>query len=249
MHLIQQKIVNLAQNNNLADLTLRKIGEMIGEPGSPQKIKHHLNQLISKGLLRVSSDGKEIKKIEQGVDKTSKMVSLPIRGSANCGQPLLFADDVIEGYLKVSINTLGNNLINKIKDLFVLKAVGNSMNRAEVNGKNNIEDGDFVIIDKNIGNLHNGDYVVSAIDGGANIKKIYVDKPGNQIILASESNQDFPPIYIHQDDYSDYLVCGRVVGVMKKPDEMALMRDVSAQDILSNLGKISKEEVDYYKSL
>lgn len=248
MHIIQQKLLNLAENNNLADLTLRKMGELIQESGSPQKIKHHLNQLISNGLLVVSADSQEIKKIKHGVDESSKIVSLPIRGSANCGQALLFADDYIEGYLKVSLGLLNNNLINKIKDLFVLRAVGNSMNRAAVNGKN-IEDGDFVIVDKNADNPRSGEYVVSAIEGAANIKKFYLDHKNHQIMLLSESNQDFPPIYIHEKDYSNYLVCGRVVGVMKKPDELSLMRDASAQDILNDLGPISKEEVDYYSNL
>ena len=248
MHLIQQKILNLAQNNNLAGLSLRKIGELTNEPGSPQKIKYHLNQLISNGLLVISADGQEIKKIKQGVDENSKIVSLPIRGSANCGQAMLFADDYIEGYLKISLGLLSDNLINKIKDLFVLKAVGNSMNRAAVDGKN-IEDGDFVIIDKNVDNPRSGEYVISAIEGAANIKKFYLDHKNHQIMLLSESNQDFPPIYIHEKDYSDYLVCGRVVGVMKKPDELELMRNVSAQDILKDLGPISKEEVAYYENL
>lgn len=248
MHIIQQKLLNLAENHNLADLTLRKIGELIGETGSPQKIRHHLDQLIGKGLLAMSPDGQKIKKIKQGVDKNSKIVSLPIRGSANCGQALLFADDYIEGYLKVSLSLLGSSLANKIKDLFVLRAVGNSMNRAAINGKN-IEDGDFVIVDKNVANPQSGEYVVSAIEGAANIKKFYLDAKNHQIILLSESSQDFPPTYIHTKDYTDYLVCGRVVGVMKKPDELELMRSASAQDILSDLGPISKEEVNYYENL
>ena len=224
------------------------MGELIQESGSPQKMKHHLNQLISNGLLMVSADGQEIKKIKQGIDESSKIVSLPIRGSVNCGPALLFADDYIEGYLKVSLGLLNNNLINKIKDLFVLKAVGNSMNRAAVNGKN-IEDGDFVIVDKNAANPKSGEYVVSAIEGTANIKKFYLDHKNHQIMLLSESSQNFPPIYIHEDDFTEYVVCGRVVGVMKKPDELELMRNTSAQDILNYLGPIAKEEVDYYKNL
>lgn len=248
MHIIQQKLLNLAENNNLADLTLRKMGESIQESGSPQKIKHHLNQLISNGLLVISADGQEIKKIRQGIDENSNIVSLPIRGSANCGQAMLFADDYIEGYLKISLGLLSDNLINKIKDLFVLKAVGNSMNRATVMGKN-IEDGDFVIVDKNVLKPRNGEYVVSAIEGAANIKKFYLDPQNHQIMLLSESSQDFPPIYIHEKDYTEYVVCGRVVGVMKKPDELELMRNASAQDVLNYLGPISKEEVDYYKNL
>lgn len=246
MHIIQQKILALAKNNKLAGLTLRKIGELIGEKNSPQKIKHHLNQLISKGLLVVSADGKEFRMTKSGIDEKSKLVSLPILGSANCGQALLLADSAVEGYLKVSVSLLGSNLVNKAKDLYVLKAVGNSMNRANINDQN-IEDGDFIIIDKNITSPQNGNYVVSVIDGAANIKRFY--KKDDQIILSSESSQDFPPIYIHKNDYDSYFVCGRVVSIMKKPDELALMRDASAADILGNLGPISKEEMEHYKNL
>ncbi|MFZ3054722.1 MAG: S24 family peptidase [Minisyncoccales bacterium] len=245
MHLIQEKIINLADNRNLSDLTLRKIGELIGEPESPQKIKHHINQLISKGLLTIESDGK-IRKVKGGIGK-SGLISLPILGSANCGQALIFADEKIEGYLKLSRGLFKKSPINNIKNIFVLKAVGNSLNRATINGKN-IEDGDYVIIDKKE-TVRNGDYVVSIIDGAANIKKIYIDKKNDQIILLSESTQDFPPIYISEKDGNSYLVCGKVVDVIKKPDEMALMREASSSDILKNLGSISKEEVEYYENL
>jgi len=93
------------------------------------------------------------------------------------------------------------------------------MNQANVKGKS-IEEGDFVIVEKNQGTPANGDYVVSTIDGLANIKKFIFDEPNKQIILVSESSLDLPPIYIHQDDYSAYLVCGKVVEVIKKPDEL-----------------------------
>lgn len=248
MHIIQQKLLNLAKESNLAGLTLRKIGELISEPGSPQKIKHHLDKLLEKGLLIVSGDGKILKPASGGIDKKSKIVSLPIVGSANCGEALTVADQKVEGYLKISLKILGEKFRSKLKDLFVLRAVGDSMNRANVNGKN-IEEGDYVIAEKIAGQPSNGEYVVSIIDGLANIKKIIIDEKNKQIILKSESSLDLPPIYIHADDYSNYLVCGKVIDVMKKPDEFASMRNASAQDILKNLGPISKEEVDYYESL
>jgi len=246
MHIIQEKLISLADNYNLSDLTLRKIGELVSEPNSPQKIKHHINQLIGRGLLVVSPDGKKIKKAKSGLNK-SGLVSLPILGSANCGQALIFADEKIEGYLKLSRSLLKNDLISKIKEIFVLKAVGNSMNRATIDNKN-IEDGDFVIIKKE-SSIKSGDYVVSVIDEVANIKKLYIDKNNNQIILLSESSQDFPPIYISEKDQAGYLICGKVVDVMKKPDEITLMRDASSSDILKNLGNISEEEVEYYENL
>lgn len=245
MHLVQEKIINLAGGRDLSSLTLRKIGDLIGEQGSPQKIKHHLNQLIGKGLLIVGSDGK-IKKAGRGVGK-SGLVSLPILGSANCGQALIFADERIEGYLKLSRGMIKKGLIDRIEDVFVLKAVGDSMNRTAVNGKN-IEDGDYVIVDKKE-NVRNGDCVVSVIDGTANIKKILFDGKNGRIILLSESSRDFPPIYISEEDKDSYLVCGKVVDVMKKPDEMAAIKDASYSDILKDLGDISKEEVEYYENL
>jgi len=248
MHIIQQKLLNLAKEYNLADLTLRKTGELINEPGSPQKIKHHLDKLMEKGLLIVSGDGKILKPASSGMDEKSNIVSLPIVGSANCGEALIFADQKVEGYLKVSLKILGEKFKDRLSDLFVLRAVGDSMNRANVNQKT-IEDGDYVIAEKETGRPSNGDYVVSIIDGLANIKKIIIDEKNKQIILNSESSLDLPPIYIHADDYSNYLVCGKVVDVMKKPDELLLMRNESAKDILKNLGPISKEEVNYYENL
>jgi SOS-response transcriptional repressor LexA len=247
IHLTQQKLLILAKEQNLAGLTLRKIGELVDEPGSPQKIKHHLDKLIEKGLLLRSIDEKTLTLAGAGLDEKSKLISLPIIGSANCGEAAVCADQKVEGYLKISLGVLENSLKNKISSLFVLRAVGNSMNRANVNDKN-IEEGDFVIVEKNQSPA-NGDYIVSTIEGLANIKKFMFDKQSGQIILISESSLDLPPIYIHKDDYSDYFVCGKVVDVIKKPDELASLRDFSGKDILKELGLISKEDYDYYEKL
>lgn len=51
MHDTQIKILQLAKNTNISNLTLRKIGELIGVE-HPQKIQHHLTQLERKGLLQ-----------------------------------------------------------------------------------------------------------------------------------------------------------------------------------------------------
>jgi len=248
MHKIQQKILKLAESQNLASLTLRKIGQMIHEPGSPQKIKHHLNKLVENGLLIMSVDGKRIKKISSGINDKTKLISLPIYGSANCGQALEIADNYIQGYLKVSKSILGPKLIKKIKNLFVVKAVGSSMNKANVDDKN-IEDGDYVIIDETQKIPHNDDYVVSLIDGAANIKKIFMDNEKQQIVLLSESTFNIIPIYIHEHDLNDYSICGTVVKVMKGPDEFKSWQNVAGIDTLKNLGKMSEKEYQYYMNL
>jgi len=54
LHPIQEKIFNLIENEELDTdkITLRKIGEHIGTK-SPQKVKHHLNQLVRYGYLNI----------------------------------------------------------------------------------------------------------------------------------------------------------------------------------------------------
>jgi len=248
MHIIQQKILNLAKDRNLAELTLRGIGNLISEPDSPQKIKHHLNQLMQKGLLLASANGKKLVPATTGMDKKSKIISLPIIGAANCGEALTFADEKIEGYLKVSLHTLESGLARRPGDLYVLRAIGDSMNRANVRGKS-IEEGDYVVINKRVKSPDNGDYVVSVIDGLSNIKRFHDDPKNNQIVLFSESTIDFAPIYIHKSDFTNYLISGIVVDVFKKPNKETLWQDAAGSDAIKELGEMSKEEFDYYNNL
>ncbi|MBU0660661.1 hypothetical protein KKG22_00610 [Patescibacteria group bacterium] len=247
MHHIQEKILRLIDTEDVSDLSLRDIAGKIGETGSPQKIKHHINQLAKKGFIKINPKDKRIQKIDNGMNKESNVISLPILGSANCGQALVFAENNIKGYLKVTKGILGD-LIQDIADLFVLRAVGSSMTRSNILN-NSIEDGDYVIVNKKNYTPKSGDYVVSIIDGVANIKKLFIDYKNNQIILLSESNQDIAPMYIHENDLDDYLIAGQVVLVMKEPENLDDFMNISASDILKDLGHMSKEEHDYYMNL
>ena len=112
---------------------------MISEKGSPQKIKHHLSKLIEAGLLLVSAEGDKIIKTKAGVNEKDghRLISLPILGDANCGQALSFADNVlVSEFVKVSVGVIGRSLAKRIKDIFVLRAVGDSMNKAEIPTEN-----------------------------------------------------------------------------------------------------------------
>lgn len=213
MHEIQKKLFKLVQEKNLAQYTLREIAEMVGET-SPQKIKHHLQQLEKRGLIRIDKAKGVIQKTGTswvGDPKAkTKLVAIPIVGTANAGPARAIAEENIEGFLRVSGSLLKHRAS---RHLFALKVDGPSMNRVEIDGKR-IEDGDYAIIDHENKNPRNGDIVLSIIDGAANIKKFYRDEDGN-IVLASDSTQDFPPIYIHKND--DYMINGKVVQVIKKP--------------------------------
>lgn len=208
MHAIQEKLLKLLNSKPLQGQTLRQIGDLIGET-SPQKIKHHLEQLQERGLIQIDKTKKEIKRITSDMLTDSVFVSVPIIGSANCGPATIFANENIEGYLKLS-----PSLLQKHNQIFALRAHGISMNRAEVNGKT-IEDGDYLIIDSSDTNPNNGDIVLSVIDDMANIKKYVWDEENNQVVLVSQSSRDIPPIYIHADD--SFFINGKVVQIIKKP--------------------------------
>jgi SOS-response transcriptional repressor LexA len=158
------------------------------------------------------------------------------------------ADDKIQGYLKISPSILKEKFRKKINDLYILKAIGYSMNRANIND-NNIEQGDYLIIDKSQNIPENNDYVVSVIDGAANIKKFYADKINQRIILKSESTNDFAPIYIHANDLKQYAICGKVIEVLKEPDDFKSWENAGLSDTLKALGPMSNEEHSYYMNL
>ena len=210
MHIIQRKILEASKNCNLGALSLRGIANLVGEE-HPQKIKFHLGQLKKKGLINIDTKKKKIVAVANSSASNNGLIAIPILGSANCGKAMLWAEERIEGFLKVS-----SKIIKKKKGIFALRAVGNSLNQANIDGKA-VDDGDYVIVDSEARNPSNGNYVVSVIDGLANIKKFYWDDANDQVVLYSESDQHLAPIFIHPDDINDYLVGGIVVNVLKKP--------------------------------
>jgi len=210
MHTIQEKILKISAGRNLADMSLREIGKLIGEP-SAQKIKHHLLQLEKNSLIQMDRLAKVMVKTRPGQLYRSALMAVPILGSANCGPATIYAEENVEGYLRIS-----GKLLTKKKDVFAIKASGYSMNKANINGES-IDDGDYVIVDPSYRSVKNGDYVLSIIDGMANVKRYFEDKENKRIILLSESSASVSPIFIHYDDLDSYLVNGKVIQVVKKP--------------------------------
>ncbi|MDX1765916.1 MAG: S24 family peptidase [Candidatus Saccharimonadales bacterium] len=208
MHNLQKRLLKLAKREDLGQLGYRKLGEKIGVE-HPQKVKHHLQKLINDGFLYRTVDGQL--KVSTPGNSAGKMLSLPILGEANCGQPLAYADDTIHGYLKLSPSLVRSK---RPGDLFIVKASGDSMNKARVGGKS-INDGDYVVVDSSVEIPENGDYVVSTIEGLANIKCFKRDQAAELISLESQSTRPRPPIFVHPDDTDSYRIHGRVVDVIK----------------------------------
>ncbi len=138
-----------------------------------------------------------------------EFISIPLLGTVNCGPAELLAEDNITGYVSVR-----KSLISKKSGIFAVRAVGKSLNRANVKGKT-IEEGDIVLIDAEDRSAKNGDYVLSIIDGAANLKKFTIEK--GQVMLMSESTEKFKPIFIMPGD--NWVVNGKIVAVVKKGKE------------------------------
>lgn len=205
MHQIQEKILELAKTKDVLTLGIRPLGREIGVD-QPQLVKHHLFQLQKKGLIKAKSRSDIQQLLQHSSSLQPSFVQIPVVGAANCGPATLFADERIEKYITVS-----QSFLKKTNNVFALIAKGDSMNRAQIDG-NTIEENDYVVIDSDQRIPHSGDYILSVIDNCANIKKYARTKDGN-IALLSESNSNYPPIYIGEDD--QFIVNGKVIQVIK----------------------------------
>jgi repressor LexA len=207
----QKQIIELLKSGkDLGSMSLRSIADLIGAKDRPQTAKYHLQELKKLGLIELDLKEGLIQLVKTGYNKrvSSSIYSLPIVGTANCGPATIFAETNIGKYLKVSTKMLPRNK----KHLYGLIADGNSMNLAKTNNGEFIEDGDFVIVNKDDSEPSEGEIVVAVIDGMGTIKKYY--KKDNVIILKPDSTEDHLPIYIHEGD--DFNISGKVLGVIKR---------------------------------
>ncbi len=219
MHEIQEKLLEISKQAGFGEMSLRAMAAAIGMSNeSPQKIKHHLAQLEKKGFFSLNKSTGSIAHASKWtgnlIRSGSKIFSIPIIGTANCGPANVFAEVNYSGFIKVSSTLLNRKSAN---GLYAVKSDGASMNRAEISGKR-LEDGDFAIIDSNQKSPNNNDIVLAIIDSKATIKRFIVDKENEQIVLMADSSYNYEPIYLHADD--DFIINGKVVSIIKKPSSL-----------------------------
>ncbi len=159
-------------------------------------VQRHTDALKRKGYLEQSRS--------LSAPVSNEKVQIPLVGNVACGTPLL-ATQNIEAYITYDKSMLSGNP----SDYFFLRAVGDSMNMADVQGKV-IDDGDFVLAKKqNTANF--GEKVVALLGDEATIKYLKREK-GHIVLSPKSSNLANKPIYISDD----LLIQGIVVGVIKK---------------------------------
>ena len=207
MHQIQQRILNFADRLNLKRDGLRQIGRLVGEP-HPFKVSYHLKKLEEKGFIKIDKKTGKINQTKDEKPQKGLFLAIPVLGSANCGEANIFAEENLDGYIKVS-----KNIIKGGDGLLAVKSSGNSMNKANIGGQN-IENGDYMIVDSKKQPQTN-DYVLAIIDNCASIKRLSLDSKNKIIALISESTENHPTIFIHEND--KFLINGVVKCVIKKP--------------------------------
>ena len=144
-----------------------------------------MDELVSNGFLEKKVEGsvRLIKDLDS--HNTIRTVSIPLVGAVPCGSPFL-AEENIEAMIPVS-----DSLVRPGNKYFFLKAVGNSMDKAE------IYDGDLILI-KQQQVANNGENVVALIDGEATVKEFH--REGNIVMLLPRSTESkHQPIILTQE--------------------------------------------------
>lgn len=198
---VLQYIRDFRRKNGMSP-KLREIQEGLKKFPSLNSIAFLLEGLEAKGYI------KRIRGAERGIvlveSINDNIVNIPLVGSVACGVPLL-AEQNVEGYVPVETRLL----YGSSKSYFFLRAIGDSMNKADIGG-NNIEEGDYVLI-KQQSDAMSGDKVVALIDDEATIKVL---KKGKDFValIPQSSNVANKPIILH----SDFTIQGVVKAVYKK---------------------------------
>lgn len=189
--------------------TVREIRDESGKLGLKLKSLRsfflYLNALEEKGYIERTSEDRGI--LLTGVNADTFM-NVPVFGMANAGAATMFADQYVEGYLRVSRRLV------KDRNVFAVQVSGTSMNKAKVNGKY-IQNGDFILVDAETKEYRNGDRVLVVIDGLATVKT-YRTVDGKTIALIPESTDTIhKPIFLTPED--NFVVNGIVIDVLKMP--------------------------------
>lgn len=216
---VRQSLKKLATDKDLRGVSIRAVGRELAVNGKevhPETVKFHWKKLFEAGDVSYLYDGRVFGRRSSSVNENAlpddaKLVSIPIFGVADCGPATQVADQQDLGTLRISSRLLETK---NYDSLYSVQASGTSMNNTSVHG-HAINDGDYVIVDRNRNTPRNGDCVVAIVDGLANIKKFYREQ--GRIILVSESTEQYDPIFITPEDQSDSLIGGTVIQVVPKP--------------------------------
>lgn len=175
---------------------------------SLRTVVQYLEALEKKGFIyRKHNQRRGIELANTGTTTDFDTILLQVVASAGCDNANVFADERVDEYITIDKNFIPNG--KSIKDVVVVKAIGESMREA------GIDSGDYVLVEKiDTAQARENDRVVAIIDDNIVIKKLHFAK--NAIVLNPESkNKHYKPIIMKKDFY----IPGRVLDIIKmKPN-------------------------------
>ncbi|MCD4705129.1 S24 family peptidase [bacterium] len=166
---------------------------LIGRANTAHYLKYNPN-LIQKTKQKKSNINKGF------IQSIKDVIDIPVLGTADCGEPLSFADDYIEDHIQISKKFIKGNK----DDYFFVRAQGDSMNKEGIKDKN------YVLIKRSQNLSGNGENILAVVNGLGTIKKFYRQK--DAILLSPNStNLHHQPIVLHPEE--DIFICGQVKQV------------------------------------
>jgi repressor LexA len=206
----QEKVLKIIRKSYLESGQAPSLGELqeFLNISTKRGVVNHLLALEKKGYILRTGEPRGIHIVDDD-DKIvyDYLVGVPILGYANAGTPMVSTEEENLGVLKVD-----PKLIGKKKNLFSLIVKGDSMDMADVDGKN-ITEGSYLVVHKDA-DITNGDIVVAILDNSATVKRF---KKGKKMITLypESSNPVNQPIFLDKD--TDVMFNGKVIKVLENP--------------------------------
>lgn len=176
------------------------IRDLMNEMGykSPRSAMLLMAELEKSGFLKKKPDSsfQMIRDLE--TETMARTVSIPLVGNVTCGTPML-AQENIEAMISVS-----TSLVRAGSKYFLLRAVGDSMDKAGIN------EGDLILV-KQQPVANNGQNVVALIDDEATVKE-YQHRGDFVTLLPKSNNNIHQPIILTRD----FQIQGIVVATIPK---------------------------------
>lgn len=178
----------------------KKISELALQLGLKDNttLLYHIKKLVNAGfLIRIKKGSyKTVLKINQ---ENSNLLEIPYYGKGKCGPEGQFLEEYPEYYVHMNIQLVKQNS----KNLFALKAIGDSMEPA-------ISEGDTIIAEKyNHEPPEKNSFYVVSHNLETLIKRVLLTKQGKFLISL---NPDYLPIPINP--YA-FRIVGKVIGIYK----------------------------------
>ena len=196
--LLQSYIQLHGESPTLAEMKVWMEENGWGEVRSLNSIKQYLEALEEKGFIRCEHKKRGITLMDGNIET----VKVPLLDSrVACGSPTAVLDDVATDFIDIS-----KKLIPNFSRAYAFQCSGDSMNQA------GIDDGDFVIVEPQPAETHDGNLALANVDDCGTVKRFR--QAGETISLLPESsNTIHKPIYIHSSD--EGVVVGKVITVLK----------------------------------